>query len=153
MSPALVSISRWLHHPLSPRSLHKWHRRSHPHVRPHPDLRHVVPSPGEDESHQHQSNVQRCRRRSLIFPWNVDLQVRNWNIQNKIFWSDLSHTDSDTAGDNVTVLLSVYSGVSVLLLVLVLAYFPSKPCLPPSNSAQEERMDFWQGVRSVLSSR
>ena len=51
------------------------------------------------------------------------------------------------------VLLSVYSGVSVLLLVLVLAYFPSKPCLPPSNSAQERRMDFWQGVRSVLSSR
>ena len=66
---------------------------------------------------------------------------------------DLSHSDSDTAGDNVTVLLSVYSGVSVLLLVLVLAYFPSKPCLPPSNSAQERRLNFWQGVRSVLSSR
>lgn len=65
----------------------------------------------------------------------------------------VSQEDSKAAGYSVTVLLSVYSGVSVLLAVLVLAYFPNKPSTPPSNSATESRMDFWQGFKTVIYSR
>ena len=65
----------------------------------------------------------------------------------------VSQEDSQAAGDSVTVLLSVYSGVAVLLLILVLAYFPNKPATPPSNSATENRMDFWQGFKTVIYSR
>ena len=65
----------------------------------------------------------------------------------------VSQEDSKSAADSITVLLSVYSGVSILLLVLILAYFPSKPSTPPSNSATETRMDFWQGFKTVIHSR
>ena len=65
----------------------------------------------------------------------------------------VSQDDSKAAGDSVTVLLSVYSGVAVLLTILVLAYFPDKPSAPPSNSATENRMEFWQGFKSVIYSR
>ena len=65
----------------------------------------------------------------------------------------VSQEDSQAPADSVTVLLSVYSGVAVLLLLLVLAYFPNKPSTPPSNSATESRMDFWQGFKTVIYSR
>ena len=65
----------------------------------------------------------------------------------------VSQEVSGAAPDSVTVLLSVYSGVAVLILVLVLSYFPNKPSTPPSNSATETRMDFWQGFKSVIYSR
>ena len=65
----------------------------------------------------------------------------------------VSQEDSKAAGDSVTVLLSVYCGVAVLLTLLVLAYFPNKPSAPPSNSATENRMDFWQGFKTVIYSR
>ena len=65
----------------------------------------------------------------------------------------VSQEDSKAAGDSVTILLSVYSGVAVLLATLVLVYFPNKPSSPPSNSATENRMDFWQGFKSVIYSR
>ena len=53
----------------------------------------------------------------------------------------------------VTVLLSVYAGVAILLTLLALVYFPNKPSLPPSNSAAEDRMEFWQGFKTVIFSR
>ena len=62
----------------------------------------------------------------------------------------VSQEDSKAPADSITVLLSVYSGVSILLLLLILAYFPSKPSTPPSNSATETRMDFWHGFKSVI---
>ena len=65
----------------------------------------------------------------------------------------VSQEDSKAAGDSVTVLLSVYSGVAVLLIILFLAYFPDKPATPPSNSATETRLDFWQGFKTVIYSR
>ena len=65
----------------------------------------------------------------------------------------VSQEDSKAPGDSVTVLLSVYSGVAVLLLILVLAYFPNKPATPPSNSATVTRMEFWQGFKTVIYSR
>ena len=65
----------------------------------------------------------------------------------------VSQEDSKAAGDSVTILLSVYSGVAVLIAILVMLYFPNKPSAPPSNSATENRMDFWQGFKSVIYSR
>ena len=36
---------------------------------------------------------------------------------------------------DITVLLSVYSGVSALILLMAVLYYPSKPPSPPSHTA------------------
>ena len=51
----------------------------------------------------------------------------------------------DVTVHDIMVLLSVYSGVSTLLLILVILYFPSNPPTPPSISASEERTDWRKG--------
>ena len=66
------------------------------------------------------------------------------------FYKENMLTFSKKNADDVTVhdimvLLSVYSGVSTLLLILVILYFPSNPPTPPSISAAEERTDWRKG--------
>ena len=39
------------------------------------------------------------------------------------------------AEGDITVLLSVYSGVSALILLMAVLYYPSKPPSPPSHTA------------------
>jgi len=54
---------------------------------------------------------------------------------------------------DITVLLSVYSGVSAAIFLSVLVYFPSKPPTPPSNSAKEERTSFFAGWVDLIKNR
>ena len=61
--------------------------------------------------------------------------------------------DTDTADQDIQVLLTIYSAVSTALLLLVLLYFPSQPPSPPSNSAQEQRSNFKDGWLDVLRNR
>ena len=51
------------------------------------------------------------------------------------------------------ILLSVYSAVSTLILIAVILYYPSKPPLPPSNSASEERTDFSSGWLDLVKNK
>ena len=52
--------------------------------------------------------------------------------------------------DDITILLSLYSGVSALIFLLVLVYYPSKPPCPPSNTAAEERLDIFSGWKDLV---
>ena len=52
--------------------------------------------------------------------------------------------------DDITILLSLYSGISALIFLLVLVYYPSKPPCPPSNTAAEERLDIFSGWKDLV---
>ena len=47
----------------------------------------------------------------------------------------------------------MYSGVACAILLLVIAYFPSKAPTPPSISSQEERMSVIEGLKNIIRDR
>jgi len=44
----------------------------------------------------------------------------------------------------------VVTGVAALHFILVVLYFPSKPAHPPSKTASIERVDYKQGMASLV---
>ena len=58
---------------------------------------------------------------------------------------ETGETEDRDAEPDIMILLSVYSGVSALIFIATLLYYPSKPPLPPSNTAAEERMNLTSG--------
>ena len=68
----------------------------------------------------------------------------------------VSRADAEETGDaehDIMILLSVYSGVSTLILIAVILYYPSKPPLPPSNTAAEERTALTSGWIDLLKNK
>ena len=57
------------------------------------------------------------------------------------------------AEQDIMILLTVYSAVSTVIFMAVLLYYPSKPPLPPSNTAAEERMDLTSGLVNLIKSK
>ena len=57
------------------------------------------------------------------------------------------------AEQDIMILLTVYSAVSTVIFIAVLLYYPSKPPLPPSNTAAEERMDLTSGLVNLIKSK
>ena len=68
----------------------------------------------------------------------------------------VSRADTEETGDaehDIMILLSVYSAVSTLILIAVILYYPSKPPLPPSNTAAEERTALTSGWLDLLKNK
>ena len=68
----------------------------------------------------------------------------------------VSRAETEESGDaehDIMILLSVYSGVSTLILIAVILYYPSKPALPPSNTAAEERTALTSGWLDLLKNK
>ena len=61
--------------------------------------------------------------------------------------------ESLVSSDDIRTLLSVYSGISGAILLLVIVYFPSQAPTPPSISSQEERMSVVQGLKNIIRDR
>ena len=61
--------------------------------------------------------------------------------------------ESLVSSDDIRTLLSVYSGVSWAIFLLVIVYFPSQAPTPPSISSQEERMSVVQGLKNIIRDR
>ena len=57
------------------------------------------------------------------------------------------------AEQDIMILLTVYSAVSTVIFMAVLLYYPSKPPLPPSNTAAEERMDLTSGWVDLIKNK
>ena len=57
------------------------------------------------------------------------------------------------AEQDIMILLTVYSAVSTVILIAVLLYYPSKPPLPPSNTAAEQRMDLTSGWVDLIKNK
>ena len=66
---------------------------------------------------------------------------------------DTDDVDIKTIQNDIEVLLYVYAGVSTLIFILVLFYFPSEPPSPPSNSASEDRLGFLKGLKNLVLNR
>ena len=67
--------------------------------------------------------------------------------------AETEETEDRDAEHDIMILLSVYSAVSTLILIAVILYYPSKPPLPPSNSASEERTDFSSGWLDLVKNK
>ena len=67
--------------------------------------------------------------------------------------AETEETEDRDAEHDIMILLSVYSAVSTLILIAVILYYPSKPPLPPSNSAGEERTDFSSGWLDLVKNK
>ena len=52
-----------------------------------------------------------------------------------IFLKEVQRDKTPLAEGDITVLLSVYSGMSALILLMAVLYYPSKPPSPPSHTA------------------
>ena len=57
------------------------------------------------------------------------------------------------AEQDIMILLTVYSAVSTVIFIAVLLYYPSKPPLPPSNTAAEQRMDLASGWVDLIKNK
>jgi len=68
--------------------------------------------------------------------------------------STTSHNSALSSVSEIRVELEDYlvllTGPAVVLFILSVVYFPSKPPSPPSLSAQEDRLDFWSGSTELL---
>ena len=73
-------------------------------------------------------------------------------LGNTIVSSEEGEQDRDAEQD-IMILLTVYSAVSTVIFMAVLLYYPSKPPLPPSNTAAEERMDLTSGLVNLIKSK
>ena len=62
-------------------------------------------------------------------------------------------TEDRDAEHDIMILLSVYSAVSAFILIAVILYYPSKPPLPPSNTAAEERMNLSSGWLDLVKNK
>jgi len=58
--------------------------------------------------------------------------------------------DVEEVRKDIELLLFIHGGASILLTVLIVLYFPSKPPTPPSNSATQERTSFLTGFKKML---
>ena len=73
-------------------------------------------------------------------------------LGNTIVSREEGEEDRDAEQD-IMILLTVYSAVSTVIFIAVLLYYPSKPPLPPSNTAAEERMDLTSGLVNLIKSK
>ncbi|XP_069111136.1 solute carrier family 49 member 4 homolog [Argopecten irradians] len=71
----------------------------------------------------------------------------SWNYSNPTNVDDENIT---RIRDNVKVLMFSECGLSALVMILVLLYFPSKPPTPPSTSASQERLDIKAGIKKLI---
>ena len=55
--------------------------------------------------------------------------------------------------DDIMNLNYIHAALDIVLFVLIVLYFPSKPKLPPSISSAEERLDFIGGFKTLAKSR
>ena len=72
------------------------------------------------------------------------LMVRHINSTNHTA-TQLSQVTAD-----IYHMLYVLAGVCVVLFLLILVYFPSKPKHPPSITAKEERSNLFQSLRHLF---
>jgi len=61
--------------------------------------------------------------------------------------------DVEKVESDIRILIYIYAGFSIVVTVLILAYFPSEPPNPPSNSATQERLSFTDGFKDLLKNR
>ena len=61
--------------------------------------------------------------------------------------------NKEAVQSDIEILMYVYAGVSTVISLLIILYFPSQPPSPPSNSASEDRMGFMAGIKSLLFSK
>jgi len=54
---------------------------------------------------------------------------------------------------DIRLLVYLYAGVAIVITALILAYFPSEPPTPPSNSATQERLSFTSGFKDLLKNK
>ena len=73
-------------------------------------------------------------------------------LGNTIVSREEGEEDRDAEQD-IMILLTIYSAVSTVIFIAVLLYYPSKPPLPPSNTAAEERMDLTSGLVNLIKSK
>ena len=73
-------------------------------------------------------------------------------LGNTIVSREEGEEDRDAEQD-IMILLTVYSAVSTVIFIAVLLYYPSKPPLPPSNKAVEERMDLTSGLVNLIKNK
>ena len=73
-------------------------------------------------------------------------------LGNSIVSREEGEEDRDSEQD-IMILLTVYSAVSTVIFMAVLLYYPSKPPLPPSNTAAEERMDLTSGWVDLIKNK
>ncbi|XP_023321916.1 disrupted in renal carcinoma protein 2 homolog isoform X3 [Eurytemora carolleeae] len=62
-------------------------------------------------------------------------------------------SDLKLARDDIDILLLIHGGISLVIFLLILLYFPSQPPKPPSISATEPRTLFLEGFKTLLKSR
>lgn len=62
-------------------------------------------------------------------------------------------SDLKLARDDIDILLLIHGGISLVIFLLILLYFPSQPPKPPSISATAPRTLFLEGFKTLLKSR
>ncbi|KAK4327880.1 hypothetical protein Pmani_001686 [Petrolisthes manimaculis] len=63
------------------------------------------------------------------------------------------HVSIQDIQNDVMCLMYIEAGMSVLLLLAILAYFPSKPPTPPSVTSASEKVDFLSGLRALAKNK
>ena len=61
--------------------------------------------------------------------------------------------DLELAREDINILLWIHAGLSLVIFLLILLYFPSQPPKPPSISASAPRTLFLEGFKTLLKSR
>ena len=72
------------------------------------------------------------------------------NITDNKILSNYSAADVELYREEIGHYMFTMAGPSIALFFLVLVYFPSKPPLPPSISAQDSKLRLMEGVMQVL---
>ncbi|XP_053407588.1 solute carrier family 49 member 4-like isoform X2 [Mercenaria mercenaria] len=71
-------------------------------------------------------------------------------LSNTTWNNDTDLSDVKTISHQIWILTMIEFGVGALLFIITLVYFPAKPPTPPSRSAREERINFTQGLCTVI---
>ncbi|OWF43789.1 disrupted in renal carcinoma protein 2 homolog [Mizuhopecten yessoensis] len=58
--------------------------------------------------------------------------------------------DIDRIRNKIMVVMYAECGWCIMVLILILAYFPSKPPMPPSKTASQERLDMKSGFKKLM---
>ncbi|CAL4085546.1 unnamed protein product, partial [Meganyctiphanes norvegica] len=61
-------------------------------------------------------------------------------------------TQEEIRGD-IRILMYIYAGFAALLFILIALYFPSRPPTPPSISSSQEKLNFKDSIRKLLSNK
>ncbi|KAG1714444.1 Disrupted in renal carcinoma protein 2 [Nymphon striatum] len=95
----------------------------------------------------------------VCFSFLIGLSVNGGNFNNQ---TDSRHQNisdlmdliekADHTKNGNAIFMIMYSefGICVLLFIIILAYFPNKPELPPSVTASQDRTDFKSAMKSLM---